>query len=395
MKNKIIIGAFLLMLASFSVVLMLPADRASVESENRAMTEMPALSRENVFSGEFASSFESFIGDHVGMRSYLTGLSRAITARRGIVSEKGSVISTTKDIGTGTMVKLTLLLVKNTIMEMFRKNPETEKLYTAAVNHYAEKLPENVKLYNMVVPTQLEFWEPMYKNLQDSQSEAISDMYDMINERVKTVNVCDTLKEHSDEYLYFRTDHHWTSLGAYYAYCEFMRTEGGSAVNKDDFEKNEIHNFLGFLYNRVDRPEIAETPDTIEWYEVDRDNDISVVMHNTDENGRLTNYKGVMYDRTKAEYLFFFGSDHPVVEMTNNAKKDGKTIAVVKDSYANIFAPWLIKSYHKVLLIDPRIYKGDFSTILERFDVDEVLIMNYVFTTNFPDYCNMLTSIYK
>ena len=102
-----------------------------------------------------------------------------------------------------------------------------------------------------------------------------------------------------------------------------------------------------------------------------------------------------MYDKTKTDYQFFFGSDHPVVEMTNSEKKNGKTIAVIKDSYANVLAPWLIKSYGKVILIDPRIFSGDFTTILSTFKPDEVLITNYIFTTNFPDYCEMLTQLYQ
>lgn len=394
MKNKIVIGAFIAMLAAFIVMLSLPADKASIEAENRAMTAMPSLNTETVFGGAFAEGVESYIGDIVGYRGALTQLSKKFNTYKGFAPEAGSIISTTKDIGTETMIKLTLLLVDRTIMEMYRKNPTNEKLYTDAVNHYAEKLPSDIKLYNMLFPTQLEFREPIYKNLQDSQAEAIEDMYSMLDERVTAVNVCKTLENHSDEYVYFRTDHHWTPLGAYYAYREFMKTEGGDAVNKNEFEKNEITNFLGFLYNRVDRPEIAETPDTIEWYDVDKNKTISVKMHNY-EDGKLTNYKGVMYDRTKTDYSFFFGSDHPVVEMTNSEKSGGKTIIVLKDSYTNAFAPWLIKSYHKVILVDPRIYKGDFGTIIDAFKPDEVLITNYIFTTNFPDYCAMLKNLYQ
>ena len=94
-------------------------------------------------------------------------------------------------------------------------------------------------------------------------------------------------------------------------------------------------------------------------------------MHDTDKNGELTDYKGVMYDRRKANYLFFFGSDHPVVDMTNTENPNGKTIVVIKDSYANVFAPWLIKSYGRVILIDPRIYTGTMDKIISEFSPDE------------------------
>ena len=395
MKNKIIIGVFLVMLAVFITMLALPADKESFEAENRTMSTMPPLTEESFVSGEFAPSFTSFVGDNIFARSFFLDFSKRIDSAKGMVPETGSVVSTMKDIGTGTSIKLTLLSLDDTVMEMFMKKPETEKAYTDAVNHYAKKLPDDIELYSMLIPTQLEFKDPMYKNLQDSQTEAIEEMYGMLDESVTTVDVCSALEKHSGDYIYLRTDHHWTPLGAYYAYREFMKTEGGSAVNKNDFDKNEIHNFFGYLCDRVDNAELLKAPDTIEWYDTDPEEHIKIVMHRADESGALTDYSGLMFDRKKANYSFFFGSDHPIVEMTNDDMPDGKTIAVIKDSYANAFAPWLIKSYHKVLLVDPRIYKGDFKTVIDTFKPDEVMIMNYIFTTNFPDYCKMLTDMYK
>ena len=394
MKNKLIIGGFLLMLAAFVAVFALPADEKSIESENRTITELPTLSRSNIFSGKFASQFEEFTGDNIAFRFALTTASRQLDGIKGITPHDGAVISTTKDIGTGSTIKMTLLFTEDAVMEMYRKNSATEKMYTDAVNLYAKKLPENIELYNMLIPTQLEFQKPIYKNLQDSQSEAIEEMYGMLDERVKSVNVCDTMKEHMDEYIYLRSDHHWTPLGAYYAYREFMLTEGSHSVKNTDYEKHEIKGFLGYLYDRVNTQGIAKQPDTIEWYDVDTEGSIDVKMHKI-VGGKLTEYEGVMYDEEKQNYSFFFGSDHPIVEMTNSKNAGGKTILVIKDSYANAFAPWLITSYAKVVLVDPRIYKGGFDTILKKFEPDEVLIMNYIFTTSFPDYCDMLKNLYK
>lgn len=395
MKDKLVIGAFALMIAAFIVVLAMPADKESVEKENRVMSTVPPLEGDVIFSGEFASGFESFVDDNIGARSFFTQLSKQFESIKGITSDTGKIISTNKDIGTGTTQKQTLLLLDNAIMEMFIRNPEAEKLYTDTINEYAEKLPENVKLYSMIIPTQLEFQESIYRNLQDSQKAAIEAMYEKLDSNVTPIDVYGALKEHSDEYIYFRTDHHWTPLGAYYAYCEFMKAAGGEPVNKDDFEMNKIQNVLGYLYDRVDQPEMAEVPDRIEWYDIDPDNHIKTAMYEVDENGNFTNYNGTMYDRAKANYLFFFGSDHPVVEMTNSDKTDGKTIVVMKDSYSNVFTPWLIKSYYRVIMIDPRIYKGHLQTILDTYSPDEMLISNYIFTTNFEEYCEMMRDIYK
>lgn len=388
MKNKAVIIAFFAVLAASLMLLILPADTESVKSENREMQSMPSLNSETVFSGKFSEEFEGFLGDHTAFRSTLTAVSRFFEKKRGVTPKDGKIISTNKDIGTGTTQKQTLLLANNAIMEMFIRNKEQEKAYADAVNMYAKKLPSDIKIYSMLIPTQLEFCEPIYKNLQDSQLSAIDSINSMLSPRITPVDAYGVLNAHNSEYIYFRTDHHWTTLGAYYGYRAFMETEGGEAVSKDNYESNEIRNVLGYLYDRA--PESDTYPDTLEWYNIDPENKIITVMHDTDKNGELTDYKGVMYDRRKANYLFFFGSDHPVVDMTNTENPNGKTIVVIKDSYANVFAPWLIKSYGRVILIDPRIYTGTMDKIISEFSPDEFLVMNYIFTTSFKDYTDLM-----
>lgn len=388
MKNRAVITAFFVMLAAALTLLLLPADRESIRSENREMQKMPALNSDTVFSGKFAEEFEGFLGDHTAFRAPITQLSRLMDEKRGIELKEGRIISTNKDIGTGTTQKQTLLLANNAIMEMFIRNSSQEREYAEAVNMYADTVPSDIDIYSMLIPTQLEFCEPIYKNLQSDQLDAVNAIYGQLNPRVRTVDAYSALREHSGEYVYFRTDHHWTPLGAYYGYRAFMEAEGGTAVQREEFEKNEIKNVLGYLYDRA--PESDTAPDTIEWYTVDPLGKIRTVMHDINENGVFTDYRGVMYDRAKANYLFFFGSDHPIVDMTNTENPNGRTIAVIKDSYANVFAPWLIKSYHRVILIDPRIYTDSFDKIIDEFNPDELLIMNYIFTTSFKDYTDLM-----
>lgn len=97
----------------------------------------------------------------------------------------------------------------------------------------------------------------------------------------------------------------------------------------------------------------------------------------------MYSYNGVMYDRSKANYNFFFGSDHPIVEMTNEKNPDGKTLVVLKDSYTNVLAPWLIESYKNVILVDPRIFDGDFQMFWICIHLMRMLVVNYIFTNCF------------
>ncbi len=393
MENKLTVGAFLAVLAACIVFLLMPADTDSVTEENRTMTTIPPFTAENIFSGRLAQDTESAVGDNIGMRSYLKDLADKIQSLGGFVPETGEIIYTDTDIGTGTTQKQTLLLADNAAMEVFIRSREQEEAYAEAVNHYARKLPEGIRLYSMLIPTRLSFMKPMYRNLQDSQRDTIESIYEKLDENVTAVDAYSYLEAHSDEYIYFRTDHHWTQLGAYYGYRAFMDAEGGEAVSKDSYEVNTISGVLGYLYDRAPRSSLAENPDAIEWYDINADSHISVIMRNNDEE--LTSYNGVMYDVRKANYNFFMGSDHPVVEMINENNPNGKTLVILRESYANVFAPWIIESYGRVILIDPRIYTRGFDKILERYNPDEALILNYIFTANFEDYCTLLKNLYE
>lgn len=395
MKNKLVIGVFVLMIGIFTLMLALPADEASIIAENRPRSSMPSLNSENVFSGRFATDFESFIGDSVACRSFFTSLSKSMESSKGFVPKTGQIISANKDIGTGTTQKQTLLVADNAIMEMFIKNPEQEKIYAETMNYYARKLPENIKLYNMIIPTQLSFKDPIYKNLQDDQEKAINSIYEKIDESVTKVDVFNEIKQHSDEYLYFRTDHHWTQRGAYYGYCAFISAEGGEAVDINDFEVHSINGVLGYLHDKVNNASVITVPDTVEWFDINSDNHIKTQMHSIDEEGNPITYGDSMYDQSKAGYSFFFGGDHDIVEMTNTNNPNGKTLVVIRESYANALAPWLINNYKKVVLVDPRGYKGTFDEVLDEYSPDEVLISNYIFTTNFSDYCELLQDMYQ
>ncbi|MCC8170092.1 MAG: hypothetical protein LIO59_07030 [Oscillospiraceae bacterium] len=394
MKNRIIIAVFALMLCIFAVILICPADEKSAEEENRTLASMPELTKETVFSGEFEQDFESFIDDNLGFRSFFTSLNERITSSKGISTPAGRLVYTDTDIGTGTTQKASLLIVNKTIFEIFVKNTAHEEEYIEAVNNYAEKLDDDIKLYAALIPTQLEFQEPIYANMQDSQKETIDYIYNQLDERVTTVDMYSQLQQHSGEYVYFRSDHHWTPLGAYYGYTAFSQTAGMTPVNKDNFEKNNIPNFLGYLYKQAGAPEIAEDPDTIEWYDTDKDNEIELSMQGF-ENGEKIYYNGTLFDKTKANYNFFLSGDHPLAAITNKKNPTGKTIVIVRDSFANAFAPWIIQNYKTVVLVDPRNYEADFQDVLDEYHPDEVLIMNYIFTTTFEDYCTMLKDLYR
>lgn len=393
MKNKIIISVFVFMLAVFAVILICPADEKSAENENRALSTMPPLTTDSFLSGEFEEGFESFVDDNLGFRSFFTSVNENLQSLKGIRTPAGRLVYTDTDIGTGTTQKASLLIVNKTIFELFVKNTAHEEEYIEAINNYAEKLDGNIKLYTALIPTQREFQEPIYSNMQDSQKETIDYIYSQLDERVETVDMYTNLQQHSSEYIYFRSDHHWTPLGAYYGYCAFAEAAGITPADKNKFETSKIPNFLGYLYRQAAAPEIASEPDTIEWYNTDPDNQIETSMLGF-ENGKTVPYASPLFDKTKVSYDFFLSGDHPLAELTNKNNPTGKTILIIRDSFANAFAPWIINNYKTVVLVDPRTYQANLEDVLDEYHPDDVLIMNYIFTTTFEDYCTMLRDLY-
>ncbi len=395
MRKYIVTVLFVLLLAGAAAVCFGPADTESITAENREAAAMPELSLDTVVSGEFAGGFDSYVNDNIGLRGRLMELSGAVKSCFGFTPRLvGKVISTTSDIGTGETLDSSLMLIDSKIMEMFSDKPEAENSYAEALVNIAETLPDGVEMYSMLVPTQLEFEDPLYSNAQDSQKSCIDAINERLGSKITPVDVYSALAE-ADGYLYFKTDHHWTMDGAYCGYEAFMNSAGGEAVSKDGFERKEKNDFYGTLYLKARSQLNDPEPDTLVYYDVEEKTDLEIVMRAEYEDGSALEYgegSGVFNDE-KDDYLFFFGGDQPLIEITNNDIPDGKTIIVIKDSYANALVPWLVNSYGRVVMIDPRSFEGSLKEEIERYEADEVAVVNYVFTTTFTDYCALLNGL--
>lgn len=411
MKNKILTVIFIVLLAASAVMIWLPADEASVARENRAMAKMPETDAESLFSGRFSSGFESYIGDNVGFRGMFTGISEKVSALKGYTSDLGKVISVNKDVGTETTQKSRLLVTDDTVMEVFENKREHMEWYLNVLEHYSEKLDKDINFFSMLIPTQLEFKEPLYSNIQDKQKDTIDYIYENKPDRVIPVNVYLNLSDHRDEYIYYRTDHHWTARGAYYGYSAFMEVmrdtladdktaeKEFAPVKMEDFTRHEEKNFLGYLYMQAQSPELSRHPDTIEWYDLNEKGNITI-HDEYYKDGESVQYDSVIFAKAdngeyRNEYSLFLGGDQPLIEMTNKSIPDGRTIIVIKDSYCNCFAPWLIQNFHKVIMIDPRTYEGSLNEVIDRYKPDDLMLMNYIFTTTFADYCQMTIDFFN
>lgn len=395
MRAKINITVFLLMLvAMFVVGVLVSPDEESVLEENRTPAQMPAFSASTFFNGSFSRDYENYLADSVGFRSFFTAQSAAFTDLKGLDLGFGKIIEVNKDLGTGeTGEKKKLLVQQDKIEEVFELDAETAEAYVAMLNEYTKKLPEEIRLFNMLVPTQIEFEEPLYRSAADNQQDAISYIYDNAGSRVQTVDAYGKLAAHADEYVFFRTDHHWTQLGAYYAYQAFCEAAGEVAVPISEYTKNEYPGFYGTLHQQAEKPDMAA--DTIEYFQ--KGENLATNAFGYLADGSPVEYGGSLYwtpaEGESANYKVFLCGDHSLLDIPTNTK-NGKTILIIKDSYANTFAPWLTEHYEHVLLVDPRSYKEGLQAVLDQYQPDDVLIMNYTLSTTFPDLVESIQDLY-
>ncbi len=303
------------------------------------------------------------------------------------VSSSG--VSATETIPEGQLEKLDAFVkIGGTGYEYYTFSTETANQYITAVADAGNAF-SGVSVYSMVIPGSMDIMLPeSYLQEQEIPSkdqkkaiEYINSSINAMNPAVKTVPIFDALKSHCDEYLYFRTDRHWTQLGAYYAYVEFCKAKGIDAVPLDQFDKREYEGFLGSFYDAYASDEMAEAPDTVEAYHSKAD---TTLYYTTSEG--VTGEQAVIADGSGYEpqwlYLIFSAGDQPYVEISNRDLDDGSACLVVKDSFGGVFAPYLANHYETVYVVDARYYDGSIPQLASEKGVSDVILLNSIsFTT--------------
>lgn len=253
--------------------------------------------------------------------------------------------------------------------------------YVNALNRLANKVDDSVNIYDIVVPISTGIY--LDQKLQDelgcsNQQEAIDYVYASLDERVKTVDLFDTFKAHSDEYLYFRTDHHWTALGAYYTYCEYMNVKGESPTLLSEFETMTFDDFLGTYYASSEQnAALGSNPDTVVAYIPKATNEMTFV----DSDGNEQQWK-VIQDVTdwasSGKYNCFIGGDNPFSTIENPTLSDGSSCLVVKESFGNAFVPFLVDDYQTVYVVDYRYYPEGITSLIREKGIQDVIFLNNI-----------------
>ena len=235
--------------------------------------------------------------------------------------------------------------------------PEKEAAkYANILNEVAASLDENIDVYNIVVPTAAEFYAPLshYPN----HLYGIQKVYENLSERIIPVNIYDTLSQHANEHLFFKTDHHWTQRGAYYAYKEFMSYKNVDVPDINTFTNVPSTTFVGsyatFAKGTTAGNIIRQNPELLERF-VPKFAERGTVYSSPDMTTPTTTYKAV--STTNNTYSAFIGGDNPIIVYDTTAASD-RTLVIIKESYGNVFATWALNDFKRVCVIDPRRFNG-------------------------------------
>lgn len=330
-------------------------DRIYSETENRLLAAKPTFSMNELFSGNYTADYEKYVTDQfVGRDKWI------------YVKTKTDILLQKKEIN-GVYLGADNYLIEQhlpqdyTDEQMDKKLALLEQLITewdatvmlvpTADNIISNKLPANAPYYDE------------RELLEKAAQLAGEDRY---------VDVYTTLKEHREEDIYYRTDHHWTSLGAYYGYQAWLETTGARPYPYDVNNMVTVdRDFLGTLHSKINLnwrtdsiqyfPETAKRPMKVT-YDFQREADIIF-----EES----------YLETKNKYGFFLDDNHAIIEI-DTPYRVNKTLFVLKDSYANCFIPLMMTHYQKIYVVDPRYYNGRLFDLMEQCEPEggmDVLVL--------------------
>lgn len=285
-----------------------------------------------------------------------------------------------------------IVVTDDAAMEMYSIAKNKLMSYADSVNVLYEKIPK-VNIYVMLAPTRMEFYGPeAYRTGSHSQKDGIAIAYSQLSPFVTSVDAYTEIARHTDEYLYFRTDHHWTARGAYYAYKAFCETAAIDCPSIDSFERGQLDNFVGSMYRYTKSENLVKNPDYVEYFLPKVEASGQFFSTGAMDDGKNLKIISTNITDRSSKYLTFIQGDKPLIKMISNCGS-GKKILMIKESYGNALAPFLLNNFSEVYVLDPRqasIQGLNLPQFLIDNAIDNVLFCNY---TMVPSNSKYMTAV--
>lgn len=326
------------------------------ENENRYLAKLPSLCWEKVKSGSYTEELNSYLTDHFPFRDLFVGFKTKAETALGRQEINGVYL--TRD---------------GSLIEEYKKPENTERI-ARTFRRFAEELKgEEVDVRLMLVPTAAAVYAdklPAYAPRRE-QLETAGQLYEAAG--ISAVDCSRALQKHREEgELYYKTDHHWTTFGAYEGYRVFCQEMRLTPVLLEELTPQTVTGeFCGTLVSRTGAYDHEGDAITVYTNPADR---LTVIYEDT---GEITDsLYNLEYVQKKDKYALFLNHLHPLVEIVNETAESDRELVLIKDSYANSMVPFLAHHYKKIYVFDTRYYKeGPSSFIKEHSSVTDVLLL--------------------
>lgn len=370
----LLIGLFALISVAVPVATIISSadlpENAFSENENRYLEKMPEFNFDTVTDKSFMTKFENFFSDRIVLREQWIGLmndfDRILGKKeiKGIFTEDGRMMQSWR--------------TSDYSVDSVNKN-------LAAMEKFAEKYPK-MKMYFMLAPNAQEIYSdtlPANCGAAD-QKLFIKNCYDSLPS-ITGIDVYSGLLAAKNEYIYYRTDHHWTSYGAYIGYKSAASAMKFTAYSEDKFSIEHASNeFRGTLYSKTLDNSI--TPDTIDIYTLANNEPqvkVSVYKSGAEPDSTYSSLYFREFLNVKDKYSTFLGQNVPRIDIDSEIpqENDKGSLLIIKDSYAHSLIPFLTKNYSHITVLDLRYINSDLSNIgVSLKDYENVLFMYNVIT---------------
>ncbi|WP_302699317.1 DHHW family protein [Clostridium sp. 29_15] len=348
---------FSILVILFTVIDIINSPNEFSELENRKLSQMPILSLKSYIDTSFSSDYEKYINDQFFLRDNWIDLKSRIEYLLG-KRENNDII----------FGKENYLFKKFTTFndEMLENNLNSIITFTNNYNKEVDFfiIPNSYAVYDELTPRYL----PLVDQL--SLINSINSYLSLkSNDHINTINVAEELLKNKDDYIYYKTDHHWTSYGAYLAYLTYMDYLGLEIVDINNLEKITINNFLGTYYNRSKY--FKADSDFITYYNI-------LGLHIEIDGKEQLSLMDLDKFKVSDKYSAFLWGNNGLTKVINeniSEERKGSSILIFKDSYANSFIQFLSYNYEIIDIIDLRYFKESIRNFMKDKDYNEILIM--------------------
>ncbi len=348
---------FALFIGAFTVFDFIKPSENFSEFENRYLKQRPKITWSSLMDNSYTQNYEGYINDQFVFRNKFIDLKSKAEALLLKIENNGVIYG-----------KNNMLFEKFNSLdeEQLEKNIEFVENFSKDKNVTFAIVPSAYEIYPENLP---------YGTTMVMQKAMIDRIYQRLESLTDTLDLVTSLKQNKDDYIYYRTDHHWTTNGAFVSYQDFCKMKNLDIPS--DLKFTEVDEFYGTYFNKCKNSSI--TPDAIEY--------LDVTLKTVVDGVEKENYLDFSKFDERDKYAAFLHGNNGVTVLSSGEQREKGKILVIKDSFANCFVPFLTYNYSEVYVIDLRSLPKGLTELVENNEFDDILILyNFI---NFQSDTNL------